>query len=197
MGDKNHKGKDLGELKLPIELVPRTCFESNLRSILPREGWDKLRKISYRDARYRCEICGGRGPKHPVECHEIWAYVDRTHVQRLEGLQSLCPNCHMVKHFGLAMTRGYADVAFGHFCKINKLERDAAEAHITFVFDVWEERSKHEWIQDLSFIKRFGLEVPAPERLAVSGLAEDVRGARTERRAYGKRISKQVVTTST
>ena len=32
--------------KLTIELVPRTCFYSNVRSNLPDKEWDRLRKIS-------------------------------------------------------------------------------------------------------------------------------------------------------
>ena len=69
-------------MKLTIELVPKTAWFSNLRSILARAAWDKLRKESYKNAAHKCEICGGYGKKHPVECHEIWEYDDKNHIQK-------------------------------------------------------------------------------------------------------------------
>jgi hypothetical protein len=54
----------------------------------------------------RCEICGGRGPEHPVECHERWRYNDLIRTQTLVRMIALCPACHQVKHVGLANVRG-------------------------------------------------------------------------------------------
>jgi len=53
--------------ELTIELVPKTCWYTNLRSELPKSKWDKLRKKSYQEADYKCQICGGKGNRHPVE----------------------------------------------------------------------------------------------------------------------------------
>jgi hypothetical protein len=83
--------------RLSIELVPATSWFDNLRSLLPPAEWDALRKATSQAAGHRCEICGGRGPKWPVECHERWQYDDATHVQTLTGLIALCPECHRVK----------------------------------------------------------------------------------------------------
>jgi len=52
-----------------------------------------------------CETCGGCGPQYPVECHEIWNYDDTRLIQKLDGLIALCPDCHEVKHIGLAGAR--------------------------------------------------------------------------------------------
>jgi len=71
---------------LTIELVPKGQWGSNLRSELSTKDWDTLRRESYHLASYKCEVCGGVGPRHPVECHEIWHYDDAYHVQRLDGL---------------------------------------------------------------------------------------------------------------
>src|SRR3972149_12027864 len=92
--------------RLTIELVPGTTWFSNLRSILPKEDWDALRRPAYRLAGYRCEICGGRGDRYPVAAHEVWKYDVRKHIQRLIRLIALCPACHEVKHIGLAGGRG-------------------------------------------------------------------------------------------
>lgn len=88
-------------MKLTIELVPSTSWFSNLRSLLSSEEWDKIRRGCYKNANYKCEICSGVGPKHPVECHETWEYDEKQGIQKLIGLIALCPSCHEVKHVGL------------------------------------------------------------------------------------------------
>ena len=81
-------------MKLTIELVPRMCWYSNVRTNVTREKWDIIRKECYRKSNYKCEICGDKGTTHPVECHEIWEYDDVNYVQKLIGFIALCPNCH-------------------------------------------------------------------------------------------------------
>ena len=108
-------------MKLTIELVPKTIWYSNLRSELSKAEWDRLRKIAYRKADYHCEICGGQGPKWPVECHEIWEYDDQNSVQTLKGLTAICPDCHRVKHIGRAQIMGEYDLALKHLMKVNEL----------------------------------------------------------------------------
>src|SRR5688500_8134041 len=46
---------------LTVELVPRTCWFSNLRSELSQDEWDRLRRSVYERAGNRCEVCGGKG----------------------------------------------------------------------------------------------------------------------------------------
>jgi 5-methylcytosine-specific restriction endonuclease McrA len=77
-----------------------------------------LRKRTYRQANYRCQVCGGRGSKHPVECHEIWHYDDENKIQKLMGLIALCPSCHQVKHIGLAQIQGKGEEANRHLALI-------------------------------------------------------------------------------
>ena len=138
--------------KLSIELVPSTAWGENLRSILHPEHWDELRRASYRKARYRCEICSGKGPNHPVECHEIWQYDDENKIQKLLGLISLCPSCHRVKHIGHAHLIGKGDEAREHLRKINDWSQVEASQYIESVFTLWEERSQFEWNLDLSWL---------------------------------------------
>jgi len=48
---------------------------------------DRLRRQVPAEAGDRCDICGGRGRRWPVECHEVRDYDDQRKVQRLDGLR--------------------------------------------------------------------------------------------------------------
>lgn len=87
--------------KLSVELIPMTSWYSNVRSNVTSKQWDIIRKDTYKKANYKCEICGGKGMTHSVECHEIWDYDEKTKLQKLVRFIALCPNCHKVKHIGL------------------------------------------------------------------------------------------------
>jgi 5-methylcytosine-specific restriction endonuclease McrA len=94
------------QTRLTVELVPSTRWYTNVRSNVPKAVWDRLRRQVAAEAGQRCKICGGRGRRWPVECHEVWHYDDATKVQRLERLVALCPACHEVKPAGLTSRRG-------------------------------------------------------------------------------------------
>lgn len=140
-------------MKLTIELVPKTSWYDNVRSHVSKEVWDKLRNEVYFQASYKCEICGGKGPKWPVECHEVWEYDDVNHVQKLVKFIALCPNCHTTKHVGFAMTQGKEDIVIEQLMKINKMTNKEADDYITQSFKLWKERSKHQWTVDISILK--------------------------------------------
>ncbi len=144
--------------KLTIELIPKTCHYSNVRTTVKPKEWDKIRFISYEAANNKCEICGdvgkNQGYNHNVECHEIWHYNDKTHVQKLTGLISLCPKCHQVKHIGRAIAMGRADEAYNHLMVVNKWTPQQVELHILDSFELHKERSKHVWELDLSILEK-------------------------------------------
>jgi hypothetical protein len=141
-------------MKLTIEAIPRSLWGVNLREKLGQSAWDRLRKGCYAKARNLCEICGGVGKRHPVECHEIWDYDDKKHVQKLVGLIALCPYCHEVKHYGRACAIGRAEDAQRQFLKINGCTAEQMRKHIDEVKALWEERSESEWIQDLTWLEK-------------------------------------------
>lgn len=147
------------DIPLSIELVPQTCWFSNVRSNVSAAQWDLIRKQVASKAYSICEICGGVGPKHPVESHEIWSYDDELLIQKLEGMIALCPACHGVKHFGFSRVRGNEEVALLHFMKINKLSRNKAEKLVDKSFKIWEQRSKKKWGLDISYLKTYGIDV--------------------------------------
>lgn len=140
-------------MKLEIELVPKTAWFNNLRSFLTKEEWDVIRKKCYKEANYHCEICGGQGQKWPVECHEIWEYKDKK--VKLKGLIALCPDCHEVKHIGLAQLKGRFEQACLHFEKVNNCQRKDAISYINNCFDLWSKRNKIQWELDVTYLKQY------------------------------------------
>lgn len=141
-------------MRLKIELVPKSTWSWNVRSEVTSTRWDQIRRGVYAKANYLCEICGGKGSKHPVECHEKWQYDDTTHVQTLVGLEALCPKCHMVRHIGLTFHRGLGHVALAHLVKVNNISLDDAEKMVETAFTKWAARSTHEWKLDLSWLSQ-------------------------------------------
>jgi hypothetical protein len=137
-------------MKLEIELVPETAWKINFRTRISREGWDKIRKQAYSEADNKCGICRKEGK---LNCHEIWEYDDKKHIQRLKGFIALCDDCHMIKHIGFASiqaSEGKLDMKklIEHFLKVNGENKDVFEEHKSNAFSIWEERSKHKWRVD-------------------------------------------------
>lgn len=143
-------------MKLAIELVPETAFYKNLRSALiernKKEIWDIIRRKSYANADYICSICGKKNNR--LECHEIWDYNDRNNIQTLKGFHALCRMCHLCKHMGMANIlhqRGRLDInrVLIHFAGINNISLEQANIEVEKAFNLWCERSKKPWKQDL------------------------------------------------
>lgn len=146
-------------MKLSIELVPSTSFYNNVRAILTAAQWDMVRKQVYDAAWHLCEICHGKGPRHPVEAHEIWEYDDKKLVQKLAGMIALCPACHQVKHIGLAQVNGQFDHALAHLMKVNKLTKPKSLAYVQEQFRVWNERSKFQYKLDIKVLSSYGIDL--------------------------------------
>lgn len=144
--------------QLTIELVPKTAWFSNVRSMISKKDWDILRREAYKKAGYKCEICGGIGKKHPVECHEIWQYDDKKHIQKLIRLTALCPACHEVKHIGLAHIRNRGEIAKEHLSKVNDWSKQKTNKYVQEQFNVWMGRSCSEWKIDITWLEKRGIE---------------------------------------
>lgn len=142
---------------LTIELVPHSAWYKNVRSNVSKEEWDRVRKIVFERAGSVCEICGGRGARWPVECHEVFEYDDARKFQKLARLLALCPECHEVKHIGLAGVRGRYQAALAHLARVNGWSLDDARHYVEVCFEVWQRRSQHQWTLDLSYLEKFGV----------------------------------------
>lgn len=142
-------------MKLTIELVPSTSWYNNVRSMVSKKEWDIIRKKCYQMSNYICDICGGKGEKHPVECHEIWDYNDKTNTQTLIGLTSLCPSCHEVKHSGLAILQGKEEKIIEQLKKVNNITKQEAIKMLSKAFEIHRERSEKEWYVDISYLNEY------------------------------------------
>lgn len=143
--------------RLTVELVPRTCWFSNVRSEVSAEVWKRIRRDVSQAAGNCCEICGGRGPKWPVECHEVWHYDDEARIQTLKGFQALCPNCHAVKHIGYASSKGIGALIRRHLAKVNGWALSDVELYLEYCFEVWMRRSSYDWKLDISLLSAYGV----------------------------------------
>jgi len=168
--------KHFENARLTIELVPSTSWFSNVRSEVDPETWDLLRRLTYKKAKYLCEVCGGRGPTWPVACHEIWQYDDKNHIQKLVGLIALCPSCHEVKHIGLAGIQRHGSRARKHLAKVNEWTRRQTRDYIDWAFEVWEQRSRHVWKLDLDWLKQYGIKLATKDK--TRGLANRAKRGR-------------------
>lgn len=140
--------------KFMVELVPKTCFYSNVRSQVTQDAWDWLRRETYKQANYQCEGCGIKGK---MEAHEIWHYDDVKHIQKLHGLVCLCNKCHLSHHLGFASIQGRMPEIMKHLSKINKWTREETQLYVDLVFEVWFQRSQHKWEADLTFLDQFNI----------------------------------------
>lgn len=177
-----------GAPRLSVELVPSSCWLSNVRSLMRRYQWQKLSKVVCDEAGRRCEICGGTGRQHPVECHEVWFYDDAAKVQRLMRLIALCPMCHLVKHFGRAQLENRGEQAFAWLRRVNEWRPEQAGRYLEAVQAQHVERSRWQWTLDLEALE--GYEV-TPEMLVIDG--EPMGGyvlaaARREMMQHGRRV---------
>ncbi len=158
--------------RLTIELVPETCWFGNLRKHVSRQEWDRIRFQVYDRAGRLCEVCGGRGSAHPVECHEIWEYDEDAGVQRLVGMIALCPACHEVKHIGLAGLKGRGDIAGAHLAEVNGWSSEVAARYVEEALAVWRKRSKRTWSLDVSALAAYDVD-PTVIAEASGASAED------------------------
>lgn len=149
--------------RLEIELVPKSCWWSNVRSQVTTAEWEVCKRFVRQRSGGRCEICGGKGPKWPVECHETWQYDDDAEVQTLVGLIALCPDCHAAKHIGRTLKVGpevQAQRILSHIMTVNRWGYAHLESYLETVFAIWSIRSTLTWGLDVSYLKEVGLDLP-------------------------------------
>lgn len=143
---------------LTVELVPSTCWCTNVRSHLSKAVWDRLRRQVAAEAGHRCEICGGRGRRWPVECHEAWSYDDECEDPAVGAAGCPLPACHQVKHAGLAATQGRLDWVVRHLAPVSGWSREDAELYLEAAFETWAGRGRHQWTRDVSALAtRYGI----------------------------------------
>jgi hypothetical protein len=142
-------------MRLEIELVPSSSWYNNVRSSVSRAEWNKIREKVHKLSGNKCEICGAVDEQ--LDCHEKWDFASG--VQKLVALQSVCRDCHNVKHIGLAKIKGFYRKALEHLASVNQVTLIEAEKQARQAFAIWDERSYQKWKLDLSLLKDFGIEL--------------------------------------
>ena len=143
-----------------VELVPTTCWFTNVRTCVSPQDWERLRRMITRRANFACEACGAREDRARrlwLEAHERWSYDVRASAQTLRRLVCLCSACHLVTHFGLANVEGRTDEAFAHLRSVTGMTEPDARRHIAVAFDLWKARSRRNWKLDLSALTLAGV----------------------------------------
>jgi Domain of unknown function (DUF5710) len=144
-----------GGSDLYVDLVPSSCWFTNVRSCVDAVDWLRIRYFVGDRCKWTCEVCGLEA--QDLDIHERWSYDEDTRVQRLVRLIGLCDGCHRVTHFGKAEIDGFGKAAFAHLCQVNSWTAEEAQGHIDRAFDVFEERSHFDWTLDLSLITEAGV----------------------------------------
>lgn len=139
-------------MRLNIELVPASSWYTNVRSNVSERTWLAIARTTFSLARNRCQICDGVGPRHPVECHEQWAYDDTLRLQTLLGTIALCPRCHEVKHIGRAIALGGAERAVEWLCHVNGLSPANALTEVRSALALHAQRSLAHYHLDLTHL---------------------------------------------
>lgn len=138
------------KLKLEIEPIPISTWGISLANRLEKKEWNEVRQKVYRDADYRCQICGGIDDK--LNCHERWAFKKtgkNRGVQRLVGFICVCEFCHDCIHFGRSTQvygKVYTELLMRRIEKINGMSRRQLLNYLEEVKQVSYGRVNVEWV---------------------------------------------------
>ena len=139
--------------KLNFELIPDSCWFSNLRSALPKEVWDKIRKKAYAKAGGKCSICGKNAK---LEAHESWDYDEKNNVQKLKRIIAVCHDCHSVIHIERTRLLGNELAAERHFMQVNNCSYAEYRKALGKANEDHQRRNKVlEWQVDTSYLFDF------------------------------------------
>jgi len=170
--DRNYGGNELF-----VDLIPSTCWFTNVRYCTHPRDWDRLRKYIYERVNYICECCHIDTQKANViiEAHERWDYNEETQIQKLVRIVALCHNCHQSTHIGLAGIRGVGVEAREHIKKTRGFTEEECEKHICDSFEIWRKRNKINWDLDLSLITSNNIELakPIPNKYSRNNIAKE------------------------
>jgi hypothetical protein len=161
-----------------VDLVPRSCWFTNVRSCVTPADWERLRRPVLRRAGHRCEACGDgedRTMQRWLEVHERWHYDQHAGVQALRRLICLCSPCHLVTHFGYANVTGRTEQAFTHLRRVTGMDDAQARAHVHAAENLWVDRSARTWTLDLGMLTGAGITVRRPEPASARATAAERR----------------------
>lgn len=142
---------------LSLELLPESCRGQNLRNLLSKQDWRKLRTLTLSRANRQCQACGHSSDS--LHCHEQWAFDDKNgeNVQRLNQLVALCDKCHAVKHLDFSHDKGQGERAIGHFMSLSGYTYEEAKGYFEQHVELRNLRGETNWKLDISPIAFLGI----------------------------------------
>ena len=140
-----------------VDLIPITCWFTNVRYCISAKDWLRVRTLVYNRVKNVCEICGDGGSG--LDAHERWEYDVKKKIQRLKRLICLCKPCHQTTHYGYAEINGNGQEAIAHLCLIAGLSPEDAKHHIEAAFEVWNQRSTFQWHLDITMLTDVGITI--------------------------------------
>lgn len=159
--------RNFGGNFLFVDLIPRSCWFTNVRSCIDAGSWQRLSRLTRQRAGHRCEVCSGQAqPQRGVhlEAHERWEYLPQTGVQSLRRIVTLCTWCHLVTHWGYAQVSGREALARRHYKEVSGLDDHGVNHAVAEAFALWSERSQRSWTLDVSILSLAGLVLTPPSR---------------------------------
>jgi hypothetical protein len=144
-----------GENELFIDMIPKTSYFKNVRSVFSESDWNLIRNHIYKRSNNRCECCGAKRNKY-LEAHERWIYDFETQTQKLIRIIALCRLCHQSTHYG--HSKAFKDISKinKHLMKVRGINEEELKRHIKEAYETWEKRNKIQWNIDLSIISNSG-----------------------------------------
>jgi len=165
-------------------MVPRPLWGLNLRRVLPKSRWNKIRQNLIADCGLRCQTCGWvETESKSIFAHEEWGYDTgcTPAIARLDGLKLSCWRCHAVEHFGATgnmvisgeLTEKAIKDTFEHFCRLNGVGRDDFQAHLTKVKAEWVRLNQLHWQVDWGTFTSLVVAAEQKRQVRIERLEED------------------------
>src|SRR5215472_8642607 len=127
--------------KSAIRMVPGPLWGKNLRRMLPKSQWNKIRRNAITERGLECQTCGKiETESKRIFAHEEWEYDTgpTPAMARLKGLKLSCWHFHAVEHFGATgnmvrsgeLTERAIEDTIRHFCRLNGVRRNEFQAQL-------------------------------------------------------------------
>ena len=152
---------------LGFELLPDPCHGQNLRVLLTRKDWEKLRQLTFRRNNFSCQFCKEQFFNKGLHCHESWKFDDNIFQQKLKGLVSLCGPCHGLIHMDFnKRDPEILKKSLISYAKRIKYSYEEIKEYFDRQLELKEYRDRFEWTLDISLLKKSGLK-PTKEAMTL------------------------------
>ena len=150
--------RNYGSNRLYIDMIPKTTYFKNVRSLFTDEDWNLIRHHIYERVDNRCECCGKKRMKY-LDAHERWEFDEEKKTQKLVRIIALCKLCHSATHYGYSKRTKNIEKINNHIKKINKYTDEELKEHIENSYKIWKDRNKIKWNLDFSILTNSGFKL--------------------------------------